>query len=72
MARASEKGEGRVRAARKFTFWILNFLVLGVWLGALGQGRGGGWSGKIIFQFQISAVWLGTDSVSAGWPPAAA
>ena len=51
MARASEKGEGRVIAARKFTFWILNFLVLGVWLGALGQGRGGGWSGKIIFQF---------------------
>ena len=41
MARASEKGRGEGESLQEIYFWILNFLVLGVWLGALGQGPQG-------------------------------
>ena len=41
MARASEKGRGEGKSLQEICFWILNFLVLGVWLGALGQGPQG-------------------------------
>ena len=41
MARASEKGRGEGKSLQEIYFWILNFLVLGVWLGALGQGPQG-------------------------------
>ena len=58
--------EGREEGLEMY-FWILNFLVLGVWIGALGQVttvRGGGWSGRFRFQLKISTVWLGKGSVS--------
>ena len=48
---SSEEGylEGREEGLEIY-FWILNFLVPGVWTGALGQVttvRGGGWSGSM-------------------------
>ena len=58
--------EGREEGLEMY-FWILNFLVPGVWIGALGQVttvRGGGWSGRFSFQLKISTVWLGKGSVS--------
>ena len=45
--------EGREEGLEIY-FWILNFLVPGVWIGAVGQGtteRRGGWPGKFSFQF---------------------
>ena len=43
---ASDKGRGEGESLQEIYFWIQNFLVPGVWIGALGQGttgRGGGW-----------------------------
>ena len=65
---SSEEGylEGREEGL-EICFWILTFLVPGVWTGALGQVstvRGGGWSGRFSFQLKISTVWLGKGPVS--------
>ena len=39
---ASEKGRGEGESLQEIYFWILNFLVPGVWIGALGEGPQGG------------------------------
>ena len=62
MARASEKGRGEGKSLQEIYFWIINFLVLGVWLGALGQGPQGEEEAGLE-NFEISTVRLGKDSV---------
>ena len=66
MARASEKGRGEGKSLQEIYFWIINFLVLGVWLGALGQGPQGEEEAgleNLFFNSFLSRVRLGKDSV---------
>ena len=67
---ASEKGRGEGESLQEICFWILNFMVPGVWIGALGQGPQGE------EEAGLETACLGKGCLGGirgvGWQPAAA